>query len=193
MEGGNWALARRRPQKWPERYIVRQRRSSALWSYPDFQRISLAGPRSETASGTAMTGVERFYCSAIPAAGRKWAGRLARIPWTTEDYTKHLKRKHRDRKRAVIGLLAAPGSVAGTIYCGPRLTRDKTKEAPRMMQKQRKRQEVSANVLFATRFKHFTQTGGIIPVARMTKCGRAGTLAHLLECNELRIPAGDRG
>ena len=149
------------------------------------------GIHSETAADTIVMAVNRFTKIAIPMARQKWPGRLARLPWTTDELKNHLKRGYRDSERGIIGLLAAQGSTSSAIFCQLRLTRESIKEAIRRLQGQRTLQTVLASIICATRFKYFNKQGVLVPVSCVKKCGQAETFDHLLKCNNLRIP-GER-
>ena len=44
----------------------------------------------------------RFFQSGIPQAKAKWGEQLARIPWTTKELKRHLKRKYREDERVAL-------------------------------------------------------------------------------------------
>ena len=147
-----------------------------------------AGIHSETDADTIVGAVERMYRHALPAARDKWKNRLARIPLTTDEFKKHMKRKYLTSERAAIGLLAAQESMASTIFCQLRLSRASVKEVLRRLQGSRKQQVVFAGICCATRFKYYGKNGKLLPVACARGCGSEETLDHILECNHLSIP-----
>ena len=149
------------------------------------------GMHSETAADAIVTAVRRFFSMAVPKARQKWAGRLARLPWTTEEFKHHLKRRYRNSEREMIGILAAQGSMSSAIFCQLRLTREVIKEAIRRLQSNRMVQTVLATILCATRFKYFNKQGRLMSVSCGNKCGQVETFEHLLKCNNLRIPRNE--
>ena len=143
---------------------------------------------SEKDSDAIATAVRRFYQMAIPLARKKWGCQLARLPWTTEEYKKQLRKKYKEGEREAIGFLAAQGSDASMIFCRLRLTREIIKETLRRLQNHRKRQTALAGILCATRFKFFTKKGSLLKVKCANNCGEVETFDHLLQCNGLCIP-----
>ena len=131
---------------------------------------------------------KRFYEQGVPPARERWGDQIARIPWTTEELKKHLKRKYREDERTAIELLAMENSIASANYCKLGLNRALLKETLRRLQHNRRRQVVFANIICATRFKFFDETGTLLNVKCPLGCGEIDSLEHLIKCACLQDP-----
>ena len=130
----------------------------------------------------------RFYENGVPSSKAKWGDQIARIPWTTKELKRHLKRRYREDERKAIELPAMEDSIASANYCKLGLNRALLKETLRRLQHNRRRQVVFANIICATRFKFFDETGTLPNVKCPLGCGEIDSLEHLITCAHLRDP-----
>ena len=143
------------------------------------------GPWDSSVGCLLKAAAARFFQTGIPLAKTKWGERIARIPWTTKELKRHLKRRYRDDERAALELLAMGGSIAGANYCQMGLNRAILKETLRRLHHNRRHQVVLANIVCATRFKFFDETGSLLQVRCPNGCGNVDSLDHLLECHNM--------
>ena len=144
-------------------------------------------PWDTSFGGLLKTAAARFFQFGIPQAKAKWGEEIARIPWTTKELKRHLKRRYREDERVALELLAMEGSVAGANYCQMGLNRAVLKETLRRLHHNRRHQVVLANIICATRFKFFDETGSLLRVQCPNGCGGVDSLDHLLECHRLGL------
>ena len=127
----------------------------------------------------------------MPEARSRWGEQLARIPWTTKELKRHLKRRYREDERVTLELLAMEGSIAGANYCQLGLNRAVLKGTFRRLRHNRRQQVVLANIICATRFEFFEEEGALLRVRRRNGCGEVDSLDHLLNCHNLGMANAD--
>ena len=128
------------------------------------------------------------YKHAIPFATLRRGERLARIPWTTQELKKHMKRRYYEDERKAIGLLAEEGSTACIGYCRLGLNRAVIKASMKSLQAKRQWQVCLASVICATRYKFFDEKEQLQSARCPNGCGCADSLEHMLECYALEPP-----
>ena len=142
-------------------------------------------PWDSSVGGLLKAAAARFFQIGIPQAKTQWGNRIARIPWTTKELKRHLKRRYREDERVALELLAMEGSIAGANYCQMGLNRAVLKESLRRLHHNRRHQVILANIICATRFKFFDETGTLLQVQCPNGCGGVDSLDHLLQCYRL--------
>ena len=76
-----------------------------------------SGPWDSSEGALIKMAAMRFYEHGVAPARERWGDQMARIPWTTEELKKHLKRRYREDERTAIELLAMESSIASANYC----------------------------------------------------------------------------
>ena len=139
-----------------------------------------------TTEGELLTrAIARFYSQAVPLAKQLWGERLARIPWTTRELKRRKKRSYNNDERAVIGLLAAEGSIASLNYCNMRHNRLILNSVLKKLQHDRKQQVVLAEIVCPARYKFFNNQWQHLPATCQNKCGDGDSPEHMVSCYDL--------
>ena len=144
--------------------------------------LKVQGPWDSSTGGLLRMAAARFFELGVKEANTRWKKQIARIPWTTTELKRHMKRKYREDERDALGILALEGSIASINYCQLGLNRAILKECLRTLHHNRREQVVLANIICATRFKFFQEDGSLLQVQCPNGCGHIDSLAHLLEC-----------
>ena len=93
---------------------------------------------------------DRFFAIGLPHAKTRWSEQIARIPRTTRELKRHLKRRYREGERVALELLATEGSIASINYCQRGLNGAILKECMKRLRRNRREQVVLANIICAT-------------------------------------------
>ena len=147
--------------------------------------LQIRSPWDSSEGNLLRMAAARFFALGVGEAQARWKKRIARIPWTTAELKRHLKRRYREDECAALGILALEGSTASINYCQMGLNRAILKECLRRLHHNRREQVVLANIICATRFKFFQKDGSLLHVQCPNGCGSVDSLDHLLACYKM--------
>ena len=147
--------------------------------------FEVEGPWDPSEGNLLRTAAARFLELGVKEANTRWKKRIARIPWTTPELKRHLKRRNREDERVALEILALEWSTASINFCQMGLNRAILKECLRRLHHNRREQVVLANIICATRFKFFQEDGSLLQVRCPNGCGHIDSLDHLLACYKM--------
>ena len=124
---------------------------------------------------------KRLFEEVLPEIKTRYQNRVARLPWNPEETKSHLKARYRKDELKFVGLLQQTGSIASGIALKLGVNRDIIKQILNTLRYFRRAQVTFCDILCATRFKMWDETGNLLDV-ECPKCKERDSFEHLLSC-----------